>query len=196
MNNRKVLSLVTVVIAVIVINGCGSRAIVPASYKTYSAGNGAFKITYPAEWEAEGGDKAGYAWVKFSSGSSQITVDANIVGSLMGDIAKSGIKIAGIQNNTEENAPIASVHEQERAGFEEDGSVKEQKAVVIETGFGDSRKSEYTGKTTFGGVFHGYRVTALSNDKRIRVVCQCPEAEWEALKPAFDKVVVSVAQGK
>ncbi len=66
----------------------------------------------------------------------------------------------------------------------------------MKTGFPDARKSEFSGSKTFGGKIRGCRVTALSSHKRIRVVCECPESEWEALKPAFDKAIESVAMGK
>jgi hypothetical protein len=34
------------------------------------------------------------------------------------------------------------------------------------------------------------------SQKRIRVVCQCPEAEWKALKPAFDKIIGTLTRGR
>ena len=48
----------------------------------------------------------------------------------------------------------------------------------------------------FGGAIRGYRATALTHDKRVRIVCQCPEAEWQALKPAFDKVMKEASRAK
>ena len=63
------------------------------------------------------------------------------------------------------------------------------------THLGDSRKSEFTGSGLLNGAFHGYRVTALSRDKRIRVVCRCSESQWQSLQPAFDKMIASVAMG-
>ena len=195
--NRKMASFVALIGFALAASGCGGNAVVPASYKTYNAKNGAFQIQYPAEWELEGGGgKGGNAWVKFTSGGAMISVDANVVGSLMADIAKTGSPIMIVQGNQEDNAPVAAVHEQERQAFEDDGSVKEEKAAAVQTGLIDARQSEYDGKTTFGGTIRGYRVTALSSDTRIRIVCQCPDAEWSGLKPSFDKVIASVAMGK
>ena len=187
--------LISVVGALLVTCGCGGRAIVPASFETFNSKDGSFKVQYPAKWEADGGGRSGYYWAKFSSGNASITVDTSAAGSLIADIAKMGMVRGGSMVTPEDLVPVAVVHETERQGFEESGSVKEQKPAVALTGFGDSRKSEYTGKTTFGGSIHGYRVTALSSEKRIRVVCQCPESEWAALKPAFDKVIESVTRG-
>ncbi len=124
--------------------------------------------------------------------------NANSVGSLMGDLAGPRTMHVGGQVVTvnEENAPVAKVHEQEKQGFEDDEGVTEQKPAVVKTGFSDARKSEFTGSKTFGGAIHGCRVTALSSTRRIRVVCECPESEWEALKPAFDKAIESMGMGK
>ena len=182
--------------AAILLAGCGGPAVIPTSYSTYNAKNAAFKIDYPAEWTAEGGDKAGYAWAKFTSGSAEISVDANVSGSLVGDIAKSHIHLPGINVGQEEAAPVAAVHDSEKQEFDEEEGVEEEKPVPVKTGMNDARLSEFTGKKVFGGSIHGYRVTALSNDKRIRVVCECSERQWDALKPVFDKVIESLARGR
>lgn len=181
---------------VIVMSGCGGRAVVPVSYNSHKAEDGSFKIEYPAEWELESGGRSGYTWAKFTSGSAEISIDANVVGSLMADIASRGRPSAVVYNPDEDTAPVAVVHEKEREGFEESAGVKEQKPSPVQTGLIDARRSEFSGTKTFGGSIHGYRVTALSSTKRICVICQCPESEWEALKPAFDKVIASVGMGR
>ena len=168
----------------------------PTSFNTFNSKDGSFQIQYPAEWTAEGGDRSGYAWAKFTSGNAEISVDANAVGSIIGDLAKTGMVMTNDVANMEDRSPVAATHETEREGFEEDSGVKEQKPAPVKTGLIDARRSEFTGKKTFGGAIDGYRTTCLSFMKRIRVVCQCPESEWDALKPAFDKVIESVAMGK
>ncbi len=193
--NRKMMALLVVIGAILALEGCKGRAVVPASYKTFNADDGSFQIQYPAEWEVESGGKAGYAWAKFSSGNAEITVDANSVGSLIADLSKTARPMLGIQT-TEDTAPVAAVHEYEREGFEEDQGVKEKTPEPVPTGLTDARKAEFAGKTTFGGSIHGYRTTALSSTKRIRVVCKCPESQWEELKPAFDKIIPSLTKGK
>jgi hypothetical protein len=183
-------------LALLAISGCGGRAVVPASYNTFNSKDGSFQIQYPAEWTADSGDRSGYAWAKFTSGSAEIMVDANVAGSLIGDIAKTGILPIGIAGNAADRTPVAAAHENERESFEETANVTEQKPTTLHTGLGDARKSEFTGKKTFGGSIHGYRVTCLSPNKRISVVCQCSESEWETLKPAFDKIIQSATLGK
>jgi hypothetical protein len=194
--DKQLLSWTAMIGVALVISGCGGRAVVPTSFNTFNSKDGSFQIQYPAEWTAESGDRSGYAWAKFTSGNAEISVDANAVGSVIGDLAKTGMVMTNDVANMEDRSPVAATHETEREGFEEDAGVKEQKPAPVKTGLIDARRSEFTGKKTFGGAIHGYRVTCLSSMKRIRVVCQCPESEWEALKPAFDKVIESVAMGK
>jgi len=182
--------------AVLAIGGCTGKAVVPTSYSTYNAKDGSFQIQYPAGWESDGGDRSGYAWAKFTSGGAVISVDANVTGSLIGDLSKSSVIPLGIEGDQEDRNPVAAVHAHEKQGFEDEEGVTEEKPAIVKTGFPDARKSEFSGSKTFGGTIRGCRVTALGSTKRIRVVCECPESEWEALKPAFNKAIESVAMGK
>ncbi len=182
--------------------GCGDRAVVPASYSTYQSTDSPFRIEYPAQWEAKGGGRTGYAWASFTSGSAEIAVDTNTAGSAIGDMARTGGPMAamvGVQTGSGDGVPltpVGAVHRREKADFERDTGVAEQEPAAVRTGFGESQKSEFTGAQTFGGTIHGYRVTALGLDYRFRVVCKCPESEWNDLKPAFDKVIESLAPRK
>jgi hypothetical protein len=195
-HNRKEWVLAATFGAILAIAGCTGKAVVPTSYDKYNAKDGSFQIQYPAGWESDGGDRSGYAWAKFTSGGAVISVDANVAGSLLGDIAKTRGHGLITPDQEEARSPVAAVHEHEKQGFEEEEGVTEQEPAIVKTGFPDARKSEFSGSKTFGGAIRGYRVTALGTDKRIRVVCECPESEWEALKPAFDKAIESVAMGK
>jgi len=176
--------------------GCGGSLEAPTSFDSYNAKDGSFACQYPAGWEAAGGGK-GHQWAKFTSGSAEIKIETNISGSLIGDIAQSRNQAAGIQDAHEDLAPVAQVHEMEKEGFAEDMSnYEEQAPQTVRTGLGDARKAEFTASGTFGGTIHGYRVTALSRDRRVQVVCQCSESDWETLRPAFDRVIESLAPGK
>jgi hypothetical protein len=187
--NAILLANVMFIGAAVTIAGCAGRAAIPTSYSTYNSPDGTFKIQYPADWTSEGGAKGQFAWAKFTSGHAEIEVDSNAIGSLISNMVTS--------SNPEDITPVAGVHEFERQAFEDDdSSYKEEKAVTVLTGMSDARISEYTTSTAFGGSVHGYRVTSLTNDKRVRIICKCPESEWKDLKPAFDKVIASLGMGK
>jgi hypothetical protein len=193
--NRNRMGLAIAIISAIGLGGCESRAVIPSSYETYFVKNGIFKIKYPVGWEVKGGGANNIAWAEFSSGGAVISIKTNLAGSLLGDRAQASKQMMGNQPVDPSLEPVAVVHEAEKDDFEESEGVKERDPVVITTGFGDSRKSDFTGQSTFGASTRGYRVTALGLDHRIRVVCRCPESEWAALQPAFDQVIESVARG-
>jgi len=44
-----------------------------------------------------------------------------------------------------------------------------------------NHKAEFTASGSFGGKLKGYRATALSRDKALRVMCKCLEGDWEKL---------------
>ena len=124
-----------------------------------------------------------------------INVTADLVGSLLGDIARSFGQAAGISQ--ERLSPVAQLHEMAKAEMAESyGSYEEQPATKISTGFGETYRTEFTGSGSFGGKVHGYRATALARDRRILCVCTCPESDWQTLKPAFEKVIASLAAGR
>jgi hypothetical protein len=195
------LSLVVPTVAFLVAaGGCSSPVPAPTSFETYNAKDGSFQCEYPADWEADGGGK-GYYWAKFTKGTAEIAVDVQVSGSLMGDIAASGMSMAlpGVKLSPEEmeaEAPVAKVHQIEKDQVAEQmGNYAEQPPQAVRPKLGDTRKSEFTA-AAFGGAIHGYRVTCLSRDKRIRVVCKCSESDWQTLQPAFDRIVESLAYGK
>ena len=192
-HDRAMVWLVAAVGLVCGISGCGGNpAAVPTSYDTYKAKDGSFQIQYPANWEAKGGGVAGRAWAKFTSGNAEIAVEADAAGSVMADIAQPN-RVAGQEKDPNREA-VAVVHTGEKSAFEEQTGVQEQDPTIVKTGLTDGRRSEFTGARTFGAPIHGYRATVLSIDRRIRVVGQCSESQWESLKPAFEKVIASVSK--
>jgi hypothetical protein len=180
-----------------ILSGCNSPAVIPTTFETFNAPDGSFAVTYPTEWQAEDGGKGDFLWAKFASGSAFISIETDVAGSVMGDIAKSHVNLIGMKDSGQDESPVAKVHETERESFEADNGVKEQTpSMPIVTKLGEGRKAEFVGSKTFGGLIHGYRATVLTTSRRITIVCQCSENEWESLKPSFDKVIESLSRGK
>ena len=67
--------------------------------------------------------------------------------------------------------------------------------VVMNCKLGPARLSEFTYNTSFGSAMHGYRVSIIGYDKGITAFCTCPESDWPALNPVFDKVLASLERG-
>jgi hypothetical protein len=175
--------------------GCGETVAAPKSYVAYTSKDSRFACDYPQGWKADGGGNTDYSWAKFTKENAEIRIDADIAGSLMGDIAKSGQGMFGVDASGE-NAPVAHVHELGLRRMKEDYSnYKEQEPKAVNAGLGDGRRSSFTADQTFGGKLLGYRATFLGGDRRINVVCRCPASNWKTLKPAFEKVIDSVRSG-
>jgi len=181
--------------ATAIVAGCSQAATAPTSFTTYNAKDQSFQCQHPADWEAEGGGAGGYYHLRVRRGSAAINVTADLVGSLLGDIARSFGQAAGVSD--ERLSPVAQLHEMAKEEMAESyGSYQEQTAKKINTGFGETYQSEFTGSGSFGGKVHGYRTTALARDRRIICVCTCPDGDWQTLKPAFEKVIASLAAGR
>jgi hypothetical protein len=172
--------------------GCSSEPVpAPASYDAYRASTGAFKCLYPSGWQVTGGGRENFYGVRFEMGGAAITVKADLAGSLLGDIASPFGAGTGGGLSKEE-----MVHELGLKRAEEEiPGYQEMPAQKIKVPLGRGARSEFTASDIFGRKTHGYRVTVLGTQKRITVLCTCPEAEWATLKPAFDKVVESLEFG-
>ncbi len=176
------------------VTGCGGSVPAPTGFVAYHSPDGRFSCDYPKGWQAEGGGKADkpISWAKFTSGNAEIRVDADFAGSLFGDIAKSGNALSG-----SDEAPAAKVHPLGiRHMKDEFSNYTEREATSFQSkGLGEGRKSIFIASGSLGGKTFGYRATLLSGERRITIITSCPAANWQVLKPAFDKVILSLRQG-
>jgi hypothetical protein len=156
----------------------------------------AFKIRYPEGWEHDTGSRPDntYSWCKFTKGSAQIDVYADIQGSLM----SGSDSRREPQEEGSESAPVHVAHELYKKtvaeGFAEYNESKP--AVFKGSKLGEGRISEF--RASAGGLFksrvRGYHVTLLTNDRRVSILCQCPEKEFNQYKPTFLAVCRSLAR--
>jgi hypothetical protein len=195
--NAPLACLFAIAVLAFSLTGCGSeKAVVPTSYTSYNAKDGTFACDAPEQWEITGGGKQGPVWAKFTSGPAVISIKADVTGSLIGDIQ--GTLGGGNQAVLPEDEPVHVVHvsAMEDAAKEYDGYAETAAGpAVITSRLGPARLSEFTAETSFGTPLHGYRATILGHDKRVTVFCVAPEADWTALKPAFDQVIASLERG-
>ncbi len=178
---------------------------VPTAYTTFNASDGAFSIQQPVGWDSSGSASGAIdSGALFKSGAAKIDVTADLAGSLMGDMAQA-------QNNQMENLgsaagvnlpppppPVEKVHMMGKQAMEDkykDYNEGDMKPFVTKIGAG--RVSEFTADGgMFLGKLHGYRATVLSNERRITIITLCPEANWAALQPAFQQIILSIDRGK
>lgn len=192
LENLKLFAGVALVFAL----GCGGQSVVmPTSYALWNCKDGTFECEYPENWEAKGGGKRGPVWAKFASGPALISVKADLVGSLMGDLVGSITQGADQLPITLEPVHVIHVESQDAAATDFEGYTETAGPNVHDCPLGPARLSEFDYATSFGSKMCGYRATILGKDKRVTVFCTCPESDWKVLKPEFDKVLASFARG-
>jgi hypothetical protein len=204
MKSRHIILFISVaMLLAATIGGCGSSKIAaPASYNRWNAKDGTFSIDYPADWNADGGGKQGIQWAKFTQGNAQIRVNVDVSSSLVGDIAGAGIQQSGLGEKLEgaeaiDLAPVAAAHQFNMESSTQDmKGYKEGDAIPFQSKLGDGRKSPFSCDGSLGKKMRGYRATTLSHDKGIKIICICPANNWETLRPAYDKILESLAMGE
>ncbi len=155
----------------------------------------AFKLRHAPGWEATTGSRPDntYSWVKLLKGSARIHVQADIAGSLM-----SGSDSAQPHEPGSELAPVHRAHELgKKLADEEYSDYAESKPTLFQgSGLGEGRIATFSGSEggLFGSKLRGYRVTLLTNDRRVTIFCHAPDKEFAKLSPLFLAVCRSVAR--
>ena len=172
----------------------------PTGWTTFTAQDKSFSCAAPGGWEATPSDKAQQMMGKdsttggvlFQSGSATIYVTTDTVGTLLhyqlmhdgGDTdALTGPKAGALHKQWK--IATSAIHK----GYHE------TKVAAFESATGDARLSEWTANGNvfgLGGHIHGYRASLVGGNLTAVVVCQCLNADWPALKPAFLHVIASV----
>ena len=161
---------------------------------TFSPKDGAFKIRPPKGWETETGSRPDnlYSWARFTHDSAKIQVFADATGSLM-----SGSNVGQNYPEGSELAPVHNAHMLYKKTISEEYSDYNESAPTLfkGAGLGEGRIAAFTASTggLFGSKVRGYRVTLLTNDRRITVLCECPPGDFAGLKPLFLAVARSAS---
>ena len=157
--------------------------------------DGAFKLRYPQGWVPDSGSRPDntWSWVKVTKDSALLQVYADMKGSVM-----SGSDSAGQFEEGSELAPVHRAHEfYKKTAAEELADYAESKPALFKgSTLGEGRISVFTasGGGLFGSKLRGYHVTLLTKDRRVSILCHCPEKEFAKFKPAFLAVCRSVSR--
>jgi hypothetical protein len=151
-----------------------------------SAKDGAFRLRAPQGWETDTGSRSDntFSWVKLTKDPAIIDINADITGSLM-----SGSDLGGQYEEGSELAPVHRAHEFYKKQVAEQFSdyVETKPALFKGADLGEGRLSMFTASTggLFGSKLRGYHVTLLTRDRRVSIICQCPEKDFPKLKATF-----------
>ncbi len=161
----------------------------------FSSKDSAFKLRYPQGWESDTGSRPDntYSWATVSHDSAKIRIIADIKGSLM-----SGSDASREHEEGSEFAPVHVAHElYKKTAAEDYGDFSESKPGVFKgSGLGEGRISLFTAAAEglFGSKLRGYHVTLLTRDRRVTILCHCPEKDFAKLKPTFLAVCRSLSR--
>ena len=165
----------------------------PTSFATFQQKDQEFQVDFPAGWETDDGGKPGSQsppWAKAWKGDALIKVDTSVSGSLLGTIAGAG---QDPNDTPDELKPVMGVHERQKEFYADKFSdYAESAPILLKEGSLETARSEFTAKGSWGSKVRGYRASLLGNKYQFTVMCSCAEEDWEALKPAFEKAIVSV----
>ncbi|HVF09344.1 MAG TPA: hypothetical protein VNA16_00990 [Abditibacteriaceae bacterium] len=196
---RRAIKMGVGLLAVVVIGFFVSRVVLgamqpqsveaPTAFTSFTAGDKSFTCDAPADWDNAtatlgGGGVTGNA--TFKKGAVRIDVKSDLAGSLWGDISRVGSAEPGVP----QKSPVQKVHEMSTEAMSKKfTNYEEMPGTMYQSKLGETWMSEFTADGGFGvGKLHGYRVTMLGGERRYTVLCQCPAADWDKLKPAFDRI--------
>ncbi len=184
----------------------------PTAFVPFEASDKSFEGEGPKGWQRRrsvglGGMGSG---VRFEHAAASIVIASDLQGSLMGDIARAnnaqfenmaGMLPEGMQNAMPKAVPpVEALHIAGKKAAAKDLKDYDEKPIQpLESPLGEGRTCEFTGEKEGligGGKQHGYRVMILGGERRISVFCQCPDRDWNTLKPAFQRVIGSLKPGK
>jgi hypothetical protein len=203
--------------AYVVVGAMPKKVAAPTTYEKFTAGDKSFHCEYPTGWR--GGSSESQAVVSTlhaGKGAAEMTVTADLVGSLIGDMPPGGIagmpdiskvpgagsvpELGGMKGDT--RPPVERVHDARKKVFESELAAQgikdfdEKPPEKFTSTMGDARWAEFTGKGgMFGTSFHGIRATIMGPERAIYAECWCPEDDWARLKPAFQRVIGSIGPG-
>ncbi len=167
------------------------KAVLPTSYKTYTAIDNSFSCDQPGGWALRetGATNGNLATAAFQSGAARVRVISDATGSVMGDLAGAGNSSLPPAQQVPAVQKIHMMDKNQLAvslpGYDEGD------AQPLQSASGEARVSEWTA----GGSLRGYRVTMLGREREFTVICFCPESDWPVLRPAFQRIIGSVKPG-
>src|SRR5262245_20178798 len=193
LNRSKQIPATSVIVACsfLLLAGCNTGPVpAPTAYTRFASNDKQYICEYPDGWEitAAGGNttKSRSACEK---GSAKIAITCDIAGSLMAG--------ATTRRDPDDEPPVAMAHERSKDRLLEDmpGAEEQPPQAVQTAGMMEGRVSEFTAPGSMGKKIRGYRATVLTRDRRLVIICQCAESDWDNLKPAFMKVIQSIGPG-
>lgn len=204
-------SLVMLCGAVFAFGRVPTSAPTPGPLIDFTTGDKALSIKHPDNWKPGTLELHDVATsIKFEPAKNfYFKVKADLAGSLMADIAKStgaqldslGSSLGVPSGGEHRKSPLEQMHEMQGEEYANGGdfdSYTEGATKKTTIAGNEAMLTEFTYKEsgTWGKVgMVGLRGTAISNDRRITVLCYCPASAKNEFWPIFGQMIASVQLG-
>ncbi len=168
----------------------------PKEFVEVEFGERDYRCDCPKGWEVtSGGGREGVPpWAKFNKGGASVEIRDSVSGTPGAKVNRALHMGTPIELGT---APVAEVHEHRKKSVADSMRNYEETAPQkLEHHLGDALIAEFTAKPLFSRAIHGFHATVLDEFHQLTIVCRCTESEWEALKPAFQHVISTLAPPK
>jgi hypothetical protein len=179
-----------------------SKIPVPTAFTTYTSASGVFALDAPEGWNRKGVDvqredgltgqqsTADADGATITSGKAIIQVWTDSGGDAMQNqlLSGGGPNFAALLDD--KNKEFMGIMKKRVSGFTETDSTTFSLAP-----FG-AKVVEYTGTSgflIFGGKVHGYAATVQGPKHFMQILLQCPENNWDDLKPVYERILKSAA---
>jgi hypothetical protein len=186
-----------VVVAFLTVARKPTNIAAPAGFSKVTAPDNTFICMGPADpaWQNENagipGSQNGYE--QWADGPAKIDIEDSFGASVMSDIRK----IPDPNNPGSFLNPAEGQHEMSKdAAAAKYGDYTETDFKDMPSAYGTACYSEFDADGGFMvGKVHGIRATLMGSERSISVICVCPAANFDTLKPAFWQVINSIARG-
>jgi hypothetical protein len=192
-NRLKQLVVLTAIATCLIpfLTGCNTGPVpAPTAYTRFNSNDKQYSCEYPEGWEVTAaGGKSTLSRSAFEKGSAKIAITADVAGSLMAGPAVT-------RRDPDDEPVVVKMHELSKEKLlDVVPGAEEQPPQPFMAGLQEGRVSEFTSPGSMGKKIKGYRATLMLRDRRLVIICQCAESDWENLKPAFMKVITSISPG-
>lgn len=192
----------------------GTHVAAPTAFVSHMAADKSFVCQAPQGWKAEDAGVEGgqESRTVISQGDAVITLRSNANASAMADVMNATNAQQQQAREDLQNVPggpppgmaappppvpaVEQLHMMNRDSLAAKyDNYAETPPHPFQGRLGDARLNEWTGVANTGAKIHGYRVTMLTKDKMVTLICRCRETDWKTLQPAFVNIIHSVDQG-
>lgn len=197
-------SFVLLIVFLIVFPRTPAPLPIPGALVPFTTDDKVISVVYPSNWsKSQSSSQAVSTGVVFKSGGGAVRfdADADLAGSLMGDIMKGPTAAiselpGGEKLAAKMKTPLEQLHESQGAIYKKKyDEYLDSATTKSQVAGAEALVTDFTFKD--GSVpMVGKRATALAGDRRLSVRCYCPREAESKIMPVMDQMIESLKMGQ